>query len=167
MLNKDFDIATRSDVEALVMAIQRSDYAEWTKHDLKLTIKKFYRWLRGNGQDPPETAWIKLTMRSCNRKLPDELLTQEDVSNLISACQNPRDRAFIAFLYETGCRIGEAASVMIRHVLPHPHGFRVVVSGKTGTRRLLVVTSAPYLTDWLNVHPDRSNPRAYLWVSSD
>ncbi len=167
LFKKDFADATKADIETLVRTIQQSGYSEWTKQDLKLTIKKFYRWLRGVNEDPQETAWIKLSRRNCNNRLPDELLTEEDISRLIEACHDPRDRALVSILYETGCRIGEIASMRIKHVLPHIHGFRIIVSGKTGTRRLLIITSAPYMTDWLNIHPKKSQPQEYLWVSKD
>jgi len=167
LFSRDFADATKADIELLVRTIQQSSYSEWTKQDLKLTIKKFYRWLRGASEDPPETAWIKLSRRNCNNRLPDELLTEEDISRLIEACHDARDRAFVSMLYETGCRIGEIALMRIKHVLPHIHGFRIVVTGKTGTRRLLIVASAPYLTDWLNIHPRKSHPQEYLWISKD
>jgi hypothetical protein len=36
----------------------------WTTWGYKVTAKVFWRWLRGldEGEDPPETAWIKTTM---------------------------------------------------------------------------------------------------------
>jgi hypothetical protein len=37
------------------------------------------------------------------------------------------------------------------------------MTGKTGTRNPLVVTSAPYLSAWLSTHPDANNPDAPLW----
>jgi integrase/recombinase XerD len=167
LIRKDFADATKPDIEALVRTIEQSDYADWTKQDLRLTVKKFYRWLRGTDGNPPETAWIKIGRRNGTTKLPDELLTEEDISGLIDACRNSRDRALVSMLYETGCRIGEIASMRIKHAIPHEHGFRIMVSGKTGTRRLLVVASAPYLTDWLNDHPGKSEPDECLWVSRD
>jgi site-specific recombinase XerD len=117
----DLEGATKQDIEKLVTTIERSDYAEWTKHDLRLTIKQFYRWLRGTGKDPPETEWIRLRCSKCKRMLPEELLTEDDISKLIDACQNARDKALVSVLYESGCRIGEIASVRIKHEIGRAH----------------------------------------------
>lgn len=45
-LPKEFAKVTRADIEKLVNRIERSGYAEWTKHDDRVTLKKFFRWLR-------------------------------------------------------------------------------------------------------------------------
>lgn len=167
LFGKDFARATRGDLEKLVRLIQQSDYSEWTKHDLRLTIKKFYRWLRHTSEDPPETAWIRIG-RGCNKqKLPEELLTEEDVVKLTDACYSRRDKAFVSVLYESGCRIGEIASLRIKHAMPNTHGFQLIVYGKTGSRRILIVSSAAYLTDWLNEHPRKSDPESYLWITDN
>ncbi len=40
---------------ALVGNLERSDYAEHTKYDLKVMLKMFYKWLKGNDEFvPPE-----------------------------------------------------------------------------------------------------------------
>ena len=38
------------------------------------------------------------------------------------------------------------------------------VSGKTGDRRVRVVSSAPLLASWLDIHPDRCNSEAPFWT---
>jgi len=167
LVKKDFADATREDLETLVRLIQNSDYSEWTKHDLRVTLKKLYRWLKRTDEDPPETRWIRVGNPNSNKKLPKELLTEDDAAKLIDACLTHRDKALVAVLFETGCRIGEIASLRIKHVEPNRYGFRLIVSGKTGDRRVLVISSAAYLTDWLNDHPCKSDPEAYLWITSD
>ncbi len=167
LLQKDFTLVTKSDVEKLTRVIEQSDYSEWTKRDLRITLKKFYRWLRDTDRDPPEVAWLRSDAKNHKNKLPEELLTEEDVARLIDVCCSRRDKALVSILYETGCRIGEIAFLKIKHVVPHTHGFQLSVCGKTGGRRLLIISSVPYLTDWLNVHPRKSDPQAYLWTTID
>lgn len=60
--------------------------------------------------------WIKCNFRD-DKKLPEELLTEEDVTKLIEAAQHPRDKALVFLLYESGCRIGELLNVKIKNVL--------------------------------------------------
>ena len=40
----------------------------------------------------------------------------------------------------------------------------MVVNGKTGSRRIRLVFSSPILASWINVHPEKNNPGAPLWV---
>lgn len=41
------------------------------------------------------------------------------------------------------------------------------VRGKTGYRRVRAVWNVEYLKAWLEVHPERYNPDAPLWVTLD
>ena len=45
-----------------------------------------------------------------------KVLNKEDVQRVIDSCNNIRDRFLIMFLYETGCRIGEALSLQIEDI---------------------------------------------------
>ena len=164
---KEFHKANREDIEKLVNGIERSDYKEWTKRDFRITLKKFFRWLRGTDDYPPEVKWLRSTIRNKRAKLPDEILSQDEVKALIAAARTPRNKAFIAALYESGCRIGELLGLHMKHIQQHPHGFQIVVNGKKGSRRLLLIASAPYLTAWLNQHPRGNDPQAPFWVTAD
>jgi integrase/recombinase XerD len=165
-LDKDFADATRHDIESLVSHIEQSNYAEWTKHDFRVTLKKFFRWLRccEDGY-PSEVKWLRTTLHKTRVKLPDDLLNQQEIQAIIAAAICARDKALIASLYESGCRIGELLGLQIKQIQPHPHGFQITVIGKKGPRRLLLIACAPYLAIWLNEHPKREDPQAPLWVT--
>jgi len=47
LLGKPFEEATKDDIVELIAKIERRGYAEWTKHDYKVILRKFYKWLRG------------------------------------------------------------------------------------------------------------------------
>ena len=167
-LHEEFGKVTRADIEKLVRKIERSDYAEWTKHDYRVVLKKFFKWLQGTEDYPPEVKWLSSTVKKERNRLPEELLTQDEVKRLIAAAATARDRALIAILYESGCRIGELLSLQIRQLQKHPHGFQITVRaarGARGSRRLLLITTTPYLTAWLNQHPRPKDPSAPLWPS--
>jgi integrase/recombinase XerD len=137
-LVKNFQDAELEDIRKLVAEINDDPrYAEWTKSSLRVGLKRFYRWLRGlpPGQNPPETAWIRGNSVK-NRILPEELLNEDDISSLLKACENSRDRAFVLTLYELGGRIGEVLSLRRKHVTFDTYGAVLLVSGKTGDRRV-------------------------------
>lgn len=112
----------RSDVEECVRKIESHGYSSWTKHDFRVVIRRFYIWLRGTEDRPPEVKWLKITPGHSNQKLPEEMLTEEEVSKIIAACQKPRDCAFVACLYETGCRPDELGSLHLKNVQADQYG---------------------------------------------
>ncbi len=165
MFNKDFKKATKEDLIVLMRKIEQKDYADWTKHDYKVIIKCFYKWLNGDEEYPDKVKWIKTTMKNGNHKLPEELLSEKDIENLIKAANNSRNRAFVFTLYESGCRIGELLSLKIKHVSFDDFGARLIVNGKTGMRRVRIIAAVPHLSAWLNDHPYKNNPNSYLWIN--
>ena len=166
MLGKDFDAATKPDVEELVAKIEGGDYSPWTKHDYKVTLKRFYKWLKGEDKEyPEEVKWIRTTLKAKDELLPEELLTEEEVMRLVDACSSLRDKAFIITLYESGARIGEVGSMRIRDVSFDESYARLMLRGKTGSRRVPVVAATPYLQAWIQNHPLRQDPDAPLWVN--
>jgi len=50
-------------------------------------------------------------------------------------------------LWETGARIGELIKLRVGSLEDHKYGMKVVVSGKTGARRLILIESVPYILD--------------------
>jgi integrase len=70
----------------------------------------------------------------------------------------------VLVLYESGCRIGEILSLRIKHACFDEYGAQLIVNGKTGSRRVRIIASAPSLASWLDNHPlkDSESP---LWIS--
>jgi len=164
-LGKDFDEADKADIERLVGRLEGSDYSAWTKHDYKVALKRFYRWLRGGEDCPPEVKWMKTTFKEKDMLLPDQLITEEDVMKLIEAADSIRDKAFIMALYESRARIGELGSLRMRDV-SFEEGYAVIMlRGKTGPRRIIVVAATPYLQAWIQNHPLRNKPESPLWIN--
>ena len=163
-LEKSFEKATKDDIAELVRKIEGEAYAEWTKHDYKVIIKVFYRFLRQTDEYPDEVKWIRATIKH-NKMLPEELLTEDDVKKLAERATTLRDKAFILVLYESGCRVGEILSLRVRNVQFDNYGAVLIVSGKTGDRRVRIIASAPKLSSWLDNHPLRENIDSPLWVT--
>jgi len=165
LLGKLFEDATKDDIAELVQRIEGNNYSEWTKHDYKLILKRFYKWLKKTDDYPEEVKWIQTRIRRNNNLLPEEILTEDEVKKLAEHAKNPRDKAFILVLYESGCRIGEILSLRIRNVQFDEYGAVLIVSGKTGDRRVRIIFSAPKLASWIEHHPLKENPDAPLWVN--
>lgn len=161
---KDFEKASKTDIENFLVHLEKSKYMPRTKLDFKITIKKFYKWLNGGEEYPDSIKWIKTGEKLNNNKLPEELLTEEEVKKLVQYCQHSRDRALISILWESGCRVGELLSLQMKHVSFEETLTRITVQGKTGMRRIPLIDSTPFLAEWMENHPQKGNPEAPLWV---
>ena len=103
---KAFDEATKEDIIELVRKIEARKLSEWTRHDYRTTLKKFFKWLRGSDSYPEEVKWLKVKTPKSNNIIPTEILSEQDIKKLIRVADNPRDKAFVSVLFESGCRIG-------------------------------------------------------------
>jgi len=165
MLGVDFEKAGRPELEKIILEHGRLELADETKTLFKIMTKRFYRWLKDPNDEeyPPEVRWIKTTGKRNHNLLPEELLTEEDISSLVRAAASSRDRAFVSMLYDSGGRAGEILSLQRKNVVFDEHGAVVVVDGKTGQRRDRLILSVPFLAAWLEEHPEKS-PGAPLWI---
>lgn len=162
--NKAFRKCTKKDLIELIAKIESSkEYKDWTKYDKKVVLKRFYRWINGDEEYPDCIKWLKLKEPK-NSMLPEELLTEEDVIKAIDSAKYMRDKAFICALYESGCRISELLKLQIKNVAFGEHVTSLIVSGKTGQRRVPLITSTTYLSTWISMHPFREDPDAALWT---
>jgi integrase len=168
LLKADFDKATIEQVKELVRQIDAKEWSPWTKVTYRAVLKKFYKWLKGNNEDyPPEVKWVKTTLKSKDVPLlsPQELITEDDIKKAINICDHPRNKAFLAILAESGCRIGEIGSLLVKNIAFDKHGIVLTVNGKTGPRRIRVISATPHIATWLNCHPFRDNPEAAVWIN--
>lgn len=168
MLRKPFSKASKDDIRMVVAQLEQTDLSAQTKKCFKVLLRKLYRFIRGidkKGKYPEEVEWISIAVPKNHRKLPEELLTEEEILKIVQKCENLRDKTMISTLAESGCRISEIATMKIKHVCFEEYGARLTVNGKTGMRKILVINSTPYLQEWLNQHPSNSDPESYLWVN--
>lgn len=157
-LKKPFKEASKNDIIDFLKA-----HTWYKSRSLKVSIKAFYKWLYGGQVYPECVFWIK-THGFEKRKLPEEILTRDEVKNLVEAAPNPRDRALIMVLYESGARAGELLGIKIKHVQFDKYGAQVILDGKTGMRRIRLIDSVPDLKLWLNHHPYSSDAEAHLFT---
>ncbi|MBU2576537.1 MAG: site-specific integrase [Nanoarchaeota archaeon] len=170
MLSKLIEAADKQDLRKVVGIINQKIWTEETKKCFKVMLKRYYRFVAGieeKGVYPEIINWVNTNIAESKRKLPEELLNESEIKNIIQKCTCIRDRALISVLAESGCRIGEIGTLKIKNMSFEQYGTRLTVNGKTGMRKILVINSTPYLQEWINHHPDNENPEAYMWVRAD
>lgn len=109
---------------------------------------------------------VKISRIKSNKKLPEEVLTRDEVQALLDNCNHPRNSALIALMYDSGCRVGELHDMRIKDVIFDDNGAVVTFpTGKTGWRKNRVVFAASYLRVWLDHHEHKANPENPLWYT--
>lgn len=166
LLDKPFSRITKDDIIDFVAKIEQKDYSEWTKHDYKMILKRFFKWFRGCEEEyPEEVRWIKVHNNIPNTLKKTDLLTVGDIEIIANSASNLRDKAFIWVYFESMRRLGEILALNIGDIEFDELGARLLVNGKMGRDHGRVITSAPLLSAWLNMHPLRKDPNAPLWVT--
>jgi len=139
-------------------------YKPWSRHTVLSNIKSFYRWLfEGDERFEKLVGWFKINLKPNERDLPRVILSPEEVKRIASVAENPRDKAIILTLYELGCRPEEFLNLKVGDVTWDKYGAIIIVKGKTGARRLRLISSAPALGEWLNQHPWKDDPSKPLF----
>ena len=162
-VDKKIDEWDRKDVRRTInhfkAEVERGRITESSFEEVKKTLKKFFKWF---GKEEI-VSWFSL--KNVETKIsPQDLITEEEFERMMTACMSSRDRALISLLYETGARIGEIGSMRIKDVSFDEYGAIVwLPKSKTKRRKLRVVYSARYLSEWLSDHPVE-DPEAPLWI---
>lgn len=155
---KPLEKCKEADLKKIISELKVS---EKTMSLCKVYLKNYFKW-RG---EPEKIAWIRVKKVKTSIR-EDDLLTPDEIKKLLDACQSPRDSALIALLSESACRISEALNLNIPDLSKTEYGFKMRIrDGKTGARDIALISSVPYLMQWLNIHPLRTVDNAPLFVS--
>ncbi len=131
-LNKDLDKVTQEDMESYIEALESdvirsrsrllngkilaaSDLplSSSYKRDIKITIKKFYKWLWGSSKEIPKIVeWIDTYDQP--KEVP--ALTEAEIQCLLDRAKTPRHRALIQVLFDGGFRLSELLNIRLLHV---------------------------------------------------
>jgi len=160
---KDAKTATQEDVENYFIKRRKSCTSVTVDGEI-LEIKLFMRWLRG--KEDEAQLFQNIQMKRRHPKLPTEqLLSRNDIQKLVDACDRSRDRALVMLMWDSAARIGEIISLNIGHVEFDRYGAVVIVNGKTGRRRIRLISSVPDLQTWMNQHPLKTDANAPLFTT--
>ena len=174
VLQKDWLDVTEEDIRALVanIMIKHGENGKETGYTfvLKMSLRSIVRFVKLGSRNKPEDGELPM-LKFIKSKKPKDKLTREDlptddeVQKILAACSDSsRDKAMISVHAEAGTRIGELLGMKIKDFVIDKNGGMIKVDGKTGTRPIRIVKSVPYLTRWLNDHPNKDNHQSPLWV---
>ncbi len=152
----------QEDVDNYFYWLKQADLSDDTKDDYWKMFRIFVEWLKPD----LEVRNYKLQLKM-KRKLPEDILTEEEVKQIIEVAYSTRDKALISLLYHSGCRIGELTSLKIKDLTFDQYGAVIIVDGKTGMRRIRLIEPVPLLAQYLQDHRYRKEPYSPLFYRID
>lgn len=171
------DPEVKGSVDKSLAEIERGDLVSWlarselspvTKANRILVLRKFFKWL--TGQDNPDVVQgIKVRRQKGmkNGLQHGDLLDEKEVQAMIQASENPRDRALLALMWDSGARLGEIIALKVGDVSPHPrysNALRVSIrESKTEARELALFDCRYWVVRWLSEHPSPGVEEAPLF----
>lgn len=162
----------RDMVELCTRLREDTKHSERTLEDYFIKLKAFYRWLRIRirkgyveaGKDLQNAIDYLLEehkFRIDKDKLPKPTyVTESDVITLINSTQELREKALLALLWASGCRVGEILTLQMQDVKPLSNGlsgkgFKIELRKSKTTERTIPVleerrvNATRYLRTWI------------------
>lgn len=175
---------TNNDIIAHLNFLRKSESIDplhrWIgTYNLHLAIlSRFFKWLYNPEVGPkkrPKPVVVQniplLRRKEVSIYKPTDLWTVADDLIFLKWCPSVRDRCYHATSRDLSARPHEILGLKIKDIIFKAAGnnqyAEVLVNGKTGTRHLPLIESLPYVKEWLEQHPQRSNPNAYFICSMD
>jgi integrase len=139
----------------------------------RVLLVRFFKWLyfpdmeQDKRQKPPVIQNIpQLRRKELSTYKPSDLWTEQDHVIFLKYCPNLRDRCYHAIARDSSCRVHEILALKLKDIIfksaENYQYAEVLVNGKTGSRQIPLIDSIPYLKDWLDNHPQKGNPNAFL-----
>lgn len=159
---------TKNDLVKLLTDLHNGKLSDYTKADMRRTIKKFYQWKAGMiGEEYPDIVkWIKIAGKKKYKTL-EEIPTLDELFKIQSLIRNYRDKALFWVALETGARPSAVLSPQLKDVKIEKDYIRLSVRDKKGERYLWLVVSRRFLLMWLEHHPLKRDPEAPLWINQE
>jgi len=168
--------APEADLKQLIAGLNRSEYADATKHMLRCAVKKFYKIENGGHTEPPKTKFFTVSNGGTTTTVTrEDLFTDDELKRLFRGFTSIRDRALTMAFYEAAARPGEVLALNIGDFTSTGKGDFVFLQGLKNTpdRTNQLIRAGRPVREWLAQHPlggelgDLDDPSAPLWVKTE
>ena len=179
--NKPFKEMIKEDILAFLDSIRRPETKDpthkWigTYNQRLINLQRFFKWLYSPDIEPSKRQKPKvieniptLKRKEKSKYKASDMWTKQEQVIFLQYCGNKRDRCYHAMAIDTGCRPNELLKLRIKDIVfktaeNSTQYAEIQVNGKTGNRTIPLIVCIPYVKDWIDDHPQRSNPHAYLF----
>lgn len=172
-LNKDFEKVTKDELrDCITEKVENNEEITLvTKQHYKIMIRSFFKWLYDPDTPskrrvtPEVVRWIEINRSKNKKKVPEELLVEDEVLKILDSESNPRNKAICAVLWNAGPRVSEFLTLRVKDVRVDKYGCSIHIwHSKTDARTIRLTFAAPYLLTWLELHKYKRDPNAWLWL---
>ena len=172
-LKKPFRETTKSDIKELLLWMDEKGYKASTHEKYRQVLKLFYKTVYGNNEYYPDCVkWFSVKVgKEKASKNPtidmSEYLDENEIQKLIEAAPTLQKKSFLACMYESGARPEEFLRLSNLDCKIDTHGAILILRGKTGERRVRIISFAKMLQQWLELHPLKQYHQKQfpLWIS--
>lgn len=135
----------------------------WTYNLYFTLLKCFFKFLN---KSECMQGIKELKRKEKSKYKPSDLWTQDDDLLFLKYCPSKRDKCYHMIARDSSCRPSEILKLKIKDVafklVGNKQYAEILVNGKTGSRHIPLISSIPYLKDWLDEHPMNNIPNASL-----
>jgi site-specific recombinase XerD len=170
-ITKPFRYCSKSEIKELLEWMKAKKYKRSTHEKFRVILKSFYKIVYGNNEYYPDTVkWfsVKVNKEICDsQKTLDtaEYLEEEEIARLVEYAPSIQKKAFIGCMYESGARPEEFLRLTNTDLTIDTKGAIFILRGKTGERRVRIISFTSLLKQWLEIHPLKKNDRFPMWIS--
>src|SRR5579864_1761945 len=111
---RHFSEVSHLDIRAFIAKMSERDLSSEVVHRYLWALRSFFDFLCIRGV-ADEVAPRLVRPLPAKRPLP-RAISKKNVIRLITAAQNPRDRAILELFYATGCRVTELINIRLEHI---------------------------------------------------
>jgi site-specific recombinase XerD len=176
ILSKTFGQCTLDDLYRGILDLKKSKtlngkntYKANTISDFLKVLKQFYSWLSKNKHTSISYAKlqeIKTPGRDPMTTTASDLLTPEEITQMVKACKRDADRTLLMTLYEGAFRIGEIGRLKWGDLTFDEYGVIANVSFKTDKPRYIrLVMSLDYLSRLRSIYPGTPKGNSLVFLN--
>jgi len=175
--DKDLATCERNDIDETIGLAHQVNRAPSSKEDFLKSVKFLWKNLfpevdeRGRPDErivPYVVRHISCAVDKSRSRMRNDRLTRDEFERLVSYFSgDPQIQAYISVAIESLGRPQEMCYRRVRDLELHENYGRIWVSshGKEGTKFLQCIDSFPYLVRWLEHHPFKGDPDAFLFMA--
>jgi len=176
--DKDLQDCGRDDVDRILAEMHKTYKTVESKKTFIKQLKYIWKVLfpendeKGRPDDtivPYAVRHVSARVDRSRQKLRRDKLTLEEFERIVGYFGGDRRmQAYLTLAVESLARPQELLYVKVGDVELHDNYARIFISehGKEGVGLLQCIDSYPYLLKWLEVHPQKSDPKAFLFVNT-
>jgi len=167
--NRDLDKLSKKDFEGIIANFNQGKFGIYTpqsKHSWLVALKRLYKWRKGTDDKeyPAEVSWIKTSMKVKDIKLPTNLPTPLEITNILKEAKTAKVKAAIAILFDSCARRDEFLSIKLKDIkIEGSWTYITIQKSKTKARELPLLECTPYLKAWID--EGKVDKEGFLWPS--